>query len=279
MATDEPTDPDDIDLYRRYGPNWRSIIGSGMRDRGGRYDRNMRFNHGVPSGFLTRPTSPQAFMPQPAIDTGVYEKYRMEYDRLMAEYNSLMNQYYQSFNQDPYSDYERQQQYYEDNFNAAYGQGNSNSSQTNQYDPGQVVGGTITTSTAGQGLNLGGSGGGLPASKLMSNQSATRGGDSLFGGNGSERAASAAAAAAPTQMMRSAPAGPTPTNQFFNYTAPVVPTPTNPFFNYTAPAYTPPAASTVLAPRGGDSLFGGYGSATKPAAAKKVTTAKKVRAI
>ncbi len=264
MATDELTDPDDIDLYRRYGPNWRSIIGSGMRDRGGRYDRNMRFNHGVPSGFLTRPTSPQAFMPQPAIDTGVYEKYKMEYDRLMAEYNSLMNQYYQSFNQDPYSDYERQQQYYENNFNAAYGQGNPDSSQTNQYDPGQNAGGTITLSTAGQGLNLGGNTTIAPKNAPTINRAAYFEPQQMFSdfSKGAQpETRITAPAAAPTQMMRSAPA---------------VPTPTNPFFNYTAPVYTPPAANTVLAPRGGDSLFGGYGSATKPAAAKTVTTAKTV---
>ena len=137
MAIDALTDPDEIALYQQYGPNWRRVIGSGMRDRGGRYDRNMRFNHGVPTGFLTRPVAPQAFNPSPSIDTGAYEKYRQEYNRLMAEYNSLLNQYndFNSQQNNSYQDtaYDQQQQYYQNNFDAAYGQGNSNSSQTSQY--------------------------------------------------------------------------------------------------------------------------------------------------
>jgi len=138
MAIDALTDPDEIALYQQYGPNWRRVIGSGMRDRGGRYDRNMRFNHGIPTGFLTRPVAPQAFSPAPSLDTGAYEKYRREYDRLMAEYNSLLNQYndFNSQQNNSYQDtaYDQQQQYYQDNYNAAYGQNNETSSQTNQYE-------------------------------------------------------------------------------------------------------------------------------------------------
>jgi len=137
MAIDALTDPDEIALYQQYGPNWRRVIGSGMRDRGGRYDRNMRFNHGIPTGFLTRPVAPQAFSPAPSLDTGAYEKYRREYDRLMAEYNSLLNQYndFNSQQNNSYQDtaYDQQQQYYQDNYNAAYGQDNATSSQTDQY--------------------------------------------------------------------------------------------------------------------------------------------------
>ena len=137
MAIDALTDPDEIALYQQYGPNWRRVIGSGMRDRGGRYDRNMRFNHGVPTGFLTRPVAPQAFNPAPSIDTGAYEKYRQEYNRLMAEYNNLLNQYndFNSQQNNSYQNtaYDQQQQYYQDNYNAAYGQNNETSSQTNQY--------------------------------------------------------------------------------------------------------------------------------------------------
>lgn len=137
MAIDALTDPDEIALYEQYGPNWRRIIGSGLRDRGGRYDRSMRFNHGVPTGFLTRPVAPQAFSPVPSIDTGAYEKYRIEYDRLMQEYDSLLKQYnnYTSSQNNSYQDtaFDQQQQYYQDNFEQAYGQDNSNSSQTSQY--------------------------------------------------------------------------------------------------------------------------------------------------
>ena len=267
MATDELTDPEDVALYNQYGPNWRRIIGSGMRDRGGRYDRNMRFNHGVPSGFLTRPTSPQSFMPQPAIDTGVYEKYRMEYDRLMAEYNSLMNQYYQSYNQDPYSDYERQQQYYENNWNDLYAQAqNQNSSQTNQYDPGQVVGGTITSSTGEQGLNLGGNTATTPKFDPYPptyNNVQTQYQRNVQDGKVQPINFSAAPTAPVKNMVRPEP---------ISVVAPS---------SYTAPpaAYTAPAASTVLAPRGGDSLFGGYGSVKKSAPVKTVSSVKKVKAI
>ena len=273
MATDELTDPEDVALYNQYGPNWRRIIGSGMRDRGGRYDRNMRFNHGVPSGFLTRPTSPQSFMPQPAIDTGVYEKYRMEYDRLMAEYNSLMNQYYQSFNQDPYSDYERQQQYYENNWNDLYAQAqNQNSSQTNQYDPGQVVGGTITSSTGGQGLNLGGNT--AQQSSFLIPQART----ASFSADAGKAWRDSQASSAPTSYtgvpnVARAPAAPVQNMVRPEPISVVAPS------SYTAPpaAYTAPAASTVLAPRGGDSLFGGYGSAKKSAPVKTVSSVKKVK--
>ena len=224
MHTDDPTDPDEIALRQRYGPDWRRIIGSGMRDRGNRYDRNMRFNHGVPSGFLTRPVSPQSFTPATAIDTGVYEKYKQEYDRLLAEYNrytNMINQYYQSY--DPNSDYERQQQYYEDNWNNMYAQALAqNSSQSSQYNPGQNISGTITSSTGEQGLNMQPN---LPASysappappsvgqQLMLNND--RGGDRIS-------VAASAPASAPNMVRPSAPAS--------------------------APAYTAPAANTVLAP-------------------------------
>ena len=177
MAIDALTDPDEIALYQQYGPNWRRVIGSGMRDRGGRYDRNMRFNHGVPTGFLTRPVAPQAFSPSPSIDTGAYEKYRQEYNRLMEEYNSLLNQYndFNSQQNNSYQDtaYDQQQQYYQDNYNAAYGQNNETSSQTDQYvrpmeflsspssnylmdfNPQMNIGGDVMAGSSTQGLTSG----------------------------------------------------------------------------------------------------------------------------
>ena len=137
MAIDALTDPDEIALYEQYGPNWRRIIGSGMRDRGGRYGRRMRFQHGIPQGFLTRPTPPQAFRPTPSIDTGAYQKYMQEYNRLMQEYSGLLNQYNQSVSRQNNSyqntAYDLQQQAYQANFEDAYGGNNPNSSQTNQY--------------------------------------------------------------------------------------------------------------------------------------------------
>ena len=47
--SDVPTDPDEYALYMQYGPNWRAASGrSNKRDRGGRYDRFMKFFHTTP---------------------------------------------------------------------------------------------------------------------------------------------------------------------------------------------------------------------------------------
>ncbi len=47
--SDVPTDPDEYALYMQYGPNWRAASGrTNKRDRGGRYDRFMKFFHTTP---------------------------------------------------------------------------------------------------------------------------------------------------------------------------------------------------------------------------------------
>ena len=47
--SDVPTDPDEYALYMQYGPNWRAASGRlNKRDRGGRYDRFMKFFHTTP---------------------------------------------------------------------------------------------------------------------------------------------------------------------------------------------------------------------------------------
>ena len=47
--SDVPTDPEEYALYMQYGPNWRAASGrSNKRDRGGRYDRFMKFFHTTP---------------------------------------------------------------------------------------------------------------------------------------------------------------------------------------------------------------------------------------
>ena len=47
--SDVPTDPEEYALYMQYGPNWRAASGRlNKRDRGGRYDRFMKFFHTTP---------------------------------------------------------------------------------------------------------------------------------------------------------------------------------------------------------------------------------------
>ena len=47
--SDVPTDPEEYALYMQYGPNWRAASGrTNKRDRGGRYDRFMKFFHTTP---------------------------------------------------------------------------------------------------------------------------------------------------------------------------------------------------------------------------------------
>jgi len=64
-----------------------------------------------------------------------------------------------------------------------------------------------------------------PLIKPVVNPAATRGGDSLFGGYGSQRAVPVAPKVAPT-VSQVRPTGPTPTNNFFNFTIPTPPKPT-----------------------------------------------------
>ncbi len=50
MATDVPTDPEEYALYMMYGDNWRQYVQESYfnRDRGGRYDYNLKFYNSVP---------------------------------------------------------------------------------------------------------------------------------------------------------------------------------------------------------------------------------------
>ena len=58
--SDVPIDPDEYALYMQYGPNWRAASGrSNKRDRGGRYDRFMKFFHTTP--FQPMPISTLKF--------------------------------------------------------------------------------------------------------------------------------------------------------------------------------------------------------------------------
>ena len=58
--SDVPIDPDEYALYMQYGPNWRAASGrSNKRDRGGRYDRFMKFFHTTP--FQQMPISTLKF--------------------------------------------------------------------------------------------------------------------------------------------------------------------------------------------------------------------------
>ena len=155
---DIPTDPNELALYKRYGRNWRNVVmGSTVRDRGGNFDRGMRFMHSTPEGFTQRPSMQQ--VQQSNIDQSGYFA---QMQKLQNEYNQALQEYYKYMST---PQYDQMQDYYAGNYQDYYGGGSG--SQDPQYpqaqnDPGQVVGGTITSSTGEQGLNLGGNTGAGP---------------------------------------------------------------------------------------------------------------------
>ena len=236
---DIPTDPNELALYKRYGRNWRNVVmGSTTRDRGGNFDRGMRFMHTTPEGFMQRPSMQSTQQVQQSnIDQSGYFA---QLQKLQDEYNQALQDYYKYMST---PQYDQMQDYYAGNYQDYYGGGGG--SQDNPYvappppalDPPPAVpaGGTITSSTGERGLNLGGNtkpdatifGNGntgttktqpyviLPraeqttaAYKQMAKNNAAsaaaapasnvRDGDSLFGGYGSERAPAAPIAKAPT---------------------------------------------------------------------------------
>ena len=104
-----------------------------------------------------------------------------------------------------------------------------------------------------------------PSIKPVVKPAATRGGDSLFGGYGSERAVPVAPKVTPT-VSQVRPTGPTPTNNFFNYTLPTPPKPTvhrAAQFEPMAVANIQPSAATLLQ-RGFAANLGGVPPAPQP---------------
>ena len=219
---DIPTDPNELALYKRYGRNWRNVVmGSTGRDRGGNFDRGMRFMHTTPEGFMQRPSmqSMQQVQQSNIDQSGFFAQMQ----KLQDEYNQALQEYY-SYMSTP--QYDQMQDYYAGNYQDYYGGGSG--SQDNPYvappapalDPAPAA-----TTTAVTAAPVGITGGGpaapvlIPQPKLAPNQPATRGGDSLFGGYGSERAPAAPIAAAPTSYtgvpnVARAPAASTMSDQF-----------------------------------------------------------------
>jgi hypothetical protein len=122
-----PTDPNELALYRKYGKNWRNVaMGSTMRDRGGSFDRGMRFMHTTPEGFLQRPNmqSVQQVQQSNIDQSGFFaqmQQLQNEYNRALQEYYSLMGT----------TQYNQMQDYYQGNYEDLYGAGGG--SQDSQY--------------------------------------------------------------------------------------------------------------------------------------------------
>ena len=201
---DIPTDPNELALYKRYGRNWRNVVmGSTVRDRGGNFDRGMRFMHSTPEGFTQRPSMQSTQQVQQSnIDQSGYFA---QLQKLQNEYNQALQEYYKYMST---PQYDQMQDYYAGNYQDYYGGGSG--SQDPQYsfapatDANSAAAAATTAATTTTAAPVGITDTGpaapvlIPQPKLAPNQPATRGGDSLFGGYGSERAPAAPVAAAPT---------------------------------------------------------------------------------
>ena len=208
---DIPTDPNELALYKRYGRNWRNVVmGSTTRDRGGNFDRGMRFMHTTPEGFMQRPSMQSTQQVQQSnIDQSGYFA---QLQKLQDEYNQALQEYYKYMST---PQYDQMQDYYAGNYQDYYGGGSG--SQDNPYvgppAPAPDLPPAAATTAATTAVPVGITDTGpaapvlIPQPKLAPNQPATQGGDSLFGGYGSQRSP-APAPAAPTQMVRPAPAAP-----------------------------------------------------------------------
>ena len=126
---DTPTDPNELVLYKKYGKNWRDVISGRKyaRDRGGNFDRGMRFMHTTPEGFMTRPTPPmsQQQMMQSDIDQSGYMS---QMQKMQDDYNKMLQEWYSLTGS---SAYQEQQDYYAGNYQDYYGGGSG--SQDNPY--------------------------------------------------------------------------------------------------------------------------------------------------
>lgn len=157
---DIPTDPNEFALYKRYGRNWRNVVmGSTARDRGGNFDRGMRFMHTTPEGFMQRPNmqSMQQVQQSNIDQSGFFAQMQ----KLQDEYNQALQDYY-SYMSTP--QYDQMQDYYAGNYRDYYGGGSE--SQNDPYvgppapvlDPPPAAAAGITdtggsTAMAGGGLS------------------------------------------------------------------------------------------------------------------------------
>ena len=197
---DIPTDPNDLALYKRYGRNWRNVVmGSTARDRGGNFDRGMRFMHSTPEGFMQRPNmqSTQQVQQSNIDQSGFFAQMQ----KLQDEYNKALQDYY-SYMSTP--QYNQMQDYYAGNYQDYYGGGGE--SQNSPYvAPPDTTAATAATTAApaaaattgitGSGGPTAMTGGGLPAPALIPT-------------------VHRAAQFEPPEMKVSAPAAPTMSDQF-----------------------------------------------------------------
>ena len=124
---DIPTDPNELALYKRYGRNWRNVVmGSTTRDRGGNFDRGMRFMHSTPEGFTQRPSmqSTQQVQQSNIDQSGFFAQMQ----KLQNEYNQALQEYYKYMST---PQYDQMQDYYAGNYQDYYGGGSG--SQDNPY--------------------------------------------------------------------------------------------------------------------------------------------------
>ena len=186
-----PTDPNELALYRKYGKNWRNVaMGSTMRDRGGAFDRGMRFMHTTPEGFLQRPN----FQTQQQVQQGNIDQsgYFAQMQQLQNEYNRALQEYYSLMGT---TQYNQMQDYYQGNYEDLYGAGGG--SQDSQYSAAVQEASTTAPSTGSTAISKTPAPALLPpaaarfepveAGPTMSDQFIPRfsdRGDSLFGGYG-----------------------------------------------------------------------------------------------
>ena len=126
---DTPTDPNELVLYKKYGKNWRDVISGRKyaRDRGGNFDRGMRFMHTTPEGFMTRPTPPMS--PQQMMQSDIDQSgYMSQMQKMQDDYNKMLQEWYSLTGS---SAYQEQQDYYAGNYENMYGGGGG--SQDNPY--------------------------------------------------------------------------------------------------------------------------------------------------
>ena len=165
-----PTDPNELVLYKKYGKNWRDVI-SGRRyarDRGGNFDRGMRFMHTTPEGFMQRPSMQSTQQVQQSnIDQSGYFA---QLQKLQDEYNQALQEYYKYMST---PQYDQMQDYYAGNYQDYYGGGSG--SQDNPYsfppatDANAAAATTAATTAAPVGITDTGpvAGGGPPPPVLI----------------------------------------------------------------------------------------------------------------
>ena len=270
---DIPTDPNELALYKRYGRNWRNVVmGSTGRDRGGNFDRGMRFMHTTPEGFMQRPSmqSMQQVQQSNIDQSGFFAQMQ----KLQDEYNQALQEYY-SYMSTP--QYDQMQDYYAGNYQNFYGGGGG--SQDNPYvgppapalDPPAALTDNLANNQAA--INNGNT----DISKIMglTSSSISQPRTDSFPADAGKAWRDSQASSTPTQMVRPAPAAPASNDRGGDRIVAKAPAPAAP----AAPAST---MSDKFITRYDRDVQDGKVNAVAPVktvAKKPVTTTKKVKAI